>query len=115
MNPKEFFINLSDRNKRVLLQYTKHWQGIEKDLRQKMFVALFLRYPSPQRCTICRKHIKQVEKQFRDENVPDWMNKRVKSINNKQRRIENWKNSEEGKWMLKHCLKQYYDTLQLIK
>lgn len=31
-----------------------------------------------------------------------------------QSKIERWKASEEGQYMKKRCLKQYYDTLQEI-
>lgn len=45
----------------------------------------------------------------------EWLSKQEWIKLQKRNRIQNWKLSEEGQYMKKHCLKQYYDTLQEIE
>ncbi len=52
-------------------------------------------------------------KELNKEPVPITNHKRPKKpieLTIEEKR-ERWKNSEEGKWMQKHCSRQYYETL----
>lgn len=43
------------------------------------------------------------------------MKQESKVIRKNADRVELWKQSEEGQYMKKHCLRQYYDTIQEIE
>lgn len=57
--------------------------------------------------------LKQIKHRIKDKQMlrPFIKGKRP----NKQAQLENWKNSDEGKHMAKHCPKQYYETVQSFR